>query len=203
MRIGREYFPLETGLFRIYDVTEQRFSLNGPPTTHTYQLRELISQSYDDPSIGTSFRVERTRRANDLDNWQPDSARTVRLWEDQLIQTENNIPYVKLIFPVMPQKWDGNAYNALGEDEYQLRHTGQPLTVLNQSFAETATVVQQNDSTLVNQDKRLEVYARNVGLIYKETVQLQFCSASPACVGKAQIDYGFRQYLRLRSYGKL
>ncbi|MFD1140312.1 hypothetical protein ACFQ4C_04300 [Larkinella insperata] len=201
---GYEYVSLETGSFRVYDVTEQRFALNGPPVTQTYQLREITTDSPIDLANGSAFRIERYRRANEQEPWQPDSVSSVRIADDQLIRTENNVAYVKLLFPPTDQlQWNGNAYNTLGEDTYQLRNTGQPFSVLNQTFPETATVIQQNDSTLVNQDKRLEVYARNVGLIYREKVQLQFCSSTPVCVGKAQIDYGIRYYMWLRSYGKL
>jgi hypothetical protein len=198
-----DYFPLETGLYRIYNVTEQRFFLNGAPTTQTYQLREVITDSHLDLANGTAFRIERYRRGSEKDAWQADSVSSVRISDDQLIKTDNNISYIKLVFPVSEQiQWNGNAYNSLGKDDYLIRNTNQPLNVLNQVFAETATVIQQNDSTLVNQDKRLEVYARNVGLIYKEKIQLQFCSSSPSCVGKARIDYGIRQYFRLQSFGK-
>ncbi|RAJ94489.1 hypothetical protein LX87_04376 [Larkinella arboricola] len=201
---GYDYFPLEAGSYRIYDVTEQRFALNGTPTTQTYQLREVTTDSQTDPANGTAFRIERYRRANEQASWQPDSVSSVRLSDDQLLRTENNVVYLKLVFPLTDQlQWNGNAYNTLGEDNYQLRHTGKSFNILNQTFPQTATVIQQNDSTLVNQDKRLEVYARNVGLIYREKVQLQFCSSTPSCVGKAQIDYGIRYYMRLRSYGKL
>jgi hypothetical protein len=38
--------------------------------------------------------------------------------------------------------------------------------------------------------------------VYKETRQLQYCSATPSCVGKAQIDFGVRRYIRVASYGQ-
>lgn len=200
--VGYDYQPLAAGNYWIYDVTEQRFSLNGSPVTQTYQLRETVTNAYAHSSEGILYRVERHRRAGESQSWQPDSVSSLQIRDDQLIKTENNRSYVKLIFPVIDQfQWDGNAFNANGEDLYQVRNVGMPYTVLNQPFAETATVVQQNDSTLVSQNKRLEVYARTVGLIYKENVQLQFCSSTPSCVGKAQIDYGIRQYIRLRSHG--
>ncbi|GAB3890996.1 hypothetical protein GCM10028803_02360 [Larkinella knui] len=205
---GYDYQPLEKGNFWIYEVTEQQFSLNGSVATQTYQLREILTSSYTDSPNGapigtTTFRLERYRRSNDSQAWQPDSVSSIRVTDNQLIKTENNRSYVKLIFPLIDQfQWNGNAFNTSGEDLYQLKNTNKPFTVLSKPFPETATIVQQNDSTLVSQDKRVEIYARGVGLIYKEKVQLQFCSSTPSCVGKAQIDYGIRQYTRLRSYGK-
>lgn len=201
---GYAYFPLETDQYRDYAVTEQQFSLNGTATTETYQLREVMTDSYENSAHQPAFRIKRYRRTSDTEAWQPDSVSSAVLINDQLVKTENNLSYVKLIFPVSERaQWNGNAFNALGKDEYQFRNTGQPFTVLNQTFPVTATVLQQNDSTLVNQDKRLEIYAQNLGLIYRETIRLQFCSATPSCVGTGKIDYGFRQYLRLKAYGKL
>ncbi|WP_138991444.1 hypothetical protein [Larkinella sp. C7] len=205
---GYDYQPLEKGNYWIYEVTEQQFALNGSSTTQTYQLRETITHSYADaanadPTGSATFRVERHRRLNDSQAWQPDSVSSIRITDSQLIKTENNRSYVKLVFPLIDLfQWNGNAFNTDGEDLYQLKNTAKPFSVLSKPFPETATIVQQNDSTLVSQDKRLEIYARGVGLIYKEKVQLQFCSSTPSCVGKAQIDYGIRQYFRLRAYGK-
>ena len=107
-----------------------------------------------------------------------------------------------MLFPPAERlSWNGNIYNTLGEDNYELKNVNRPLKIGGTTFERTATVVQQNDSTLVNQDKRVEVYAAEVGLIYRERVNVQFCSSTPACVGKAQIDFGTRQFVRFRKAG--
>jgi hypothetical protein len=106
------------------------------------------------------------------------------------------------VFPVANgTAWNGNLYNNFGSDQYDTRLANQPYTGQTQTFGQTVTVAQQNDSTLVSLDKRVEVYARQVGLVYREKAQLFYCSSTPACIGKNQIDYGFRQIYRLRSYG--
>jgi hypothetical protein len=73
---GYEYQPLEKGNYWIYEVTEQRFLLNGTSTTQTFQLRETITNSFTDPasdkpSGGTAFRIERYRRTNDSQAGNP------------------------------------------------------------------------------------------------------------------------------------
>jgi hypothetical protein len=197
-----DYIPLTTGHFVIYDVTEQRFSLTTAPVTSTYQLKETVGNSYTDVTGQPAFRLHRFRRANAQATWQPDSVWTARIDTRRAIRTENGADFVKLVFPPVDRmRWNGNEFNQLAEDTYELKQTNQSYSVGSQTFAETVTVVQQNDSTLVSQDKRTEVYARQVGLVYKETVQLQFCSSSPSCVGKAQIDFGVRRYVRVASYG--
>ncbi|MBO0948517.1 hypothetical protein [Fibrella forsythiae] len=200
--VGLDYMPLTTGRFVIYDVTEQRYSLTAAPVTSTYQLKETVGVSYTDVTGQPAFRLQRFRRANVQAPWQIDSLWTARVDSRMAIRTENGADFVKLIFPPAERsRWNGNLFNQFQEDIYELRNVHQPYSVGTQTFAETATVLQQNDSTLVSQDKRVEVYARQVGLVYKETVQLQFCSSTPSCVGKAQIDFGVRRYVRLASYG--
>lgn len=193
--------PLQTGRYTIYDVTEQRYSLTAPATTTTYQFKETVGSRYTDVTGQVAFRLQRYRRTNAQATWVPDSLWTARLTARAAIRTENGVDFVKLQFPLTDRdRWDGNQYNQLGEDVYQLQYLRQGFSVNGQAFGETAQVVQQDDSTLVSRDKRVEVYAKQVGLIYKETTHLQYCSAG-ACIGKAQVDFGVRRSVRLLSYG--
>ena len=199
---GLDYLPLATGRYVIYDVTEQRFSLTAAPVTGTYQLKETVGATYADVTGQSAFRLQRFRRANAQATWQPDSLWTTRTNGRMAVRTENGADFVKLIFPVTERaRWNGNQLNRFAEDIYEFKNTNQPYSVGKQLFVETVTVLEQSDSTLVSQDKRVSVYARQVGLIYKETVQLQLCSSTPVCVGKGQIDFGVRRYVRIASYG--
>ena len=199
---GYDYFPLETGRYVIYDVNEHRYALNVAPVQRTYQLKEVVGAAYADVTGQRAYRLMRYRRLAENQPWQADSIWSARLVGDEGIRTENGMDIVKLRFPVSDWlRWDGNRYNAAGDDACELSNSGLPYRVSDKQFAETVTVVAQQDSTLIAQDKRIEVYARRVGLIYKERVQLQFCSSTPACIGTYQIDYGIRQIYRLRSFG--
>ncbi len=198
-----DYFPLETGRYTIYDVAEQQYSLTAAPVSLTYQLKEVTGPVYTDVTNQPAYRLLRYRRTGDSQPWQLDSVWSARRTTTEAIRAENGRDLVKLVFPVADKaRWNANQYNPAGTDEYELRNVGQPFSVSGRSFAETATVLQQADSTLVGQDKRREVYARTVGLIYKEVMQLQFCTATPGCIGKNQIEYGIQQTYRLRSYGR-
>ncbi len=202
-RKGTEFFPLEVGYFVEYDVNEEEINLGRPAIARQYQLKELIAEQYTDPTGKTVYRMARFRRNLEGQRWQPDSTITLRLQVDHAIRNENGRDFVKMLFPPVERlSWNGNLYNTLGEDSYELKNVNQPLTIGGTTFAHTVTVVQQNDSTLVNQDKRVEVYAAEVGLVYRERVNVQFCSTTPACIGKAQIDFGTRQFVRFRKAGK-
>lgn len=200
---GYDYFPLETGHYVIYDVVESQYSLNATvPVQRTYQLKEVVGAAYADVTGRQAHRLLRYRRPMEGQPWQADSIWSARLADDEAIRTENGFDFVKLRFPFSDRlRWNGNRHNAVGEDEYETRNSGLPYRVSDKEFAQTVTVVAQQDSTLLSQDKRIEIYARRVGIIYKERVQLQFCSSIPACIGTYQIDYGIRQIYRIRSFG--
>lgn len=200
---GYDYFPLETGRYVIYNVQEQQYKLNAPPVERTYQCKEVIGAAYADVTGQPAYRLMRYRRATENQPWQADSVWSARLTGNEVIRTENGLDFVKLMFPVTNRlTWNGNRYNSSEPAEYAMRNVGQAYYVVDKEFGETVTVVAQDDSTLVSQDKRIDVYARQIGLIYKESAQLQFCTATPACIGRSQIDYGIRQVYRIRTYGK-
>ncbi|GAB3794467.1 hypothetical protein GCM10028819_08210 [Spirosoma humi] len=198
-----EYFPLESGQYRIYTVQEDQYALQAAPIQRYYQIKEVIGAAYTDVAGQTAYRLIRYRRSTDSQPWQADSVWSDRLVTNEAIRTENGQDFVSLLIPISNGlRWNGNRYNTFGPDEYEIRNADQPFRVLDKSFKETVTVVAQDDSTLVSQEKRLAVYARQVGLIYKERTYRKFCTTSSGCIGKNQIDYGTRQVYRIQTYGK-
>ena len=200
---GYDYFPLETGRYVIYDVQWQQYAPNAAPVEQIYQLKEVVGAAYTDVAGQTAWRLLRYRRPDDGQPWQPDSVWSARLINNEAIRTENGRDFVKLVFPLADGlRWNGNRHNPADAEEYLTRNNGEPYRVLDKPFYETVTVVARNDSTLLSQDKRIEVYARQVGMIFKEITQLQFCASSPGCVGTNQIDYGIRQLYHIRASGR-
>lgn len=200
---GMAFFPTEIGRFIEYDVVEEEYTLGKSALIRQYQWKEVMAERYTDPAGQPICRIARFRRAADGQRWEADSTITLRLATDHAVRNENGKDYVKMVFPPSEKKvWNGNLYNTGGNDSYELKHVNKPYIVGKTPFERTVTVVQQEDSTLVNQDKRVEVYAADVGLVYRENIQLQFCSSVPSCVGKARIDFGIRRYVRFRNAGK-
>jgi hypothetical protein len=198
-----DYFPLQTGQYSIYDVQENQYPFTGSPIQRSYQLKEVIGSAYTDVTGQTAYRLIRYRRTTNSQPWKADSVWSARIVTNEAIRTENGQDFVSLLFPISSGlNWNGNRHNGLGQDDYETRNAGQPFRVLDKTFNETVTVIAQDDSTLVSQEKRIAVYARQVGLIYKERTYLQFCTGTPVCIGKNQIDYGIRQVYRIQTYGK-
>ena len=65
--LGYDYYPIELGQYRIYDVEEIQYKLSGFDTTH-YQLKETIFDSL--VSIDQiNYLIRRDRRNEAVDPW--------------------------------------------------------------------------------------------------------------------------------------
>lgn len=201
----RQFYPLHTGDFRIYQVREKIYSLLNNPVIDSveYQLREVVAGSYLNEENDSSFILKRYWRAADTATWTIDSVWTVRKTSSNVVLNQGNTPFVKLIFPVDNElTWDGNAMNSRKEEIYKYEHVYEPYESGGISFDETTTVI-QSDINLPNfrQDFRFEIYAIDVGLIYKESINLQYCITED-CFGKHIIEQGREYKQELIEYGK-
>ena len=197
---GYDYFPLETGAFREYEVTETRYALAQPVQTHTYQIREVTGPKHTDASGQDVYLLEHS--VWEGNTWRADSVGSAWRIVDQAFCSENGLTFVKIQFPVKERsRWDGNLYNTLGERFFEIKDVDKLLTLGAFTFDKTLTVVQQNDSTLLSLRKSQETYARNIGLIRREQTSIQYCG-TPDCLGKGVIDYGFTKSTVLKNYGR-
>ena len=197
------YFPLQTGQYRIYAVTEQHYRIGQSATTRQYDRRETTGAPFLTLAGDSAYILTYAHRTESIAPWQIDSMGTARQTPTEALLTSGGQTVVKLAFPAFDnQRWNGNRFNILGPDEFRLQRCHQPFNIDNKAFERTLTVVQQNDSTLVSQDKRVEVYGYQIGLVYAERQQLRFCANDPGCTQPAAILYGIRQFIRLTDYGK-
>ena len=109
--------------------------------------------------------------------------------------------YVKMIVPMGEGlTWDGNAYNSLDDDEYESNDYRMPKSVGGTEFNDCVEVIQHNlDDTIVMTDIRSEIYARGVGLVYREIRQINFCTVG--CSSSGQIENGLEYYQTIKEYG--
>jgi hypothetical protein len=200
---GREYFPLEIGHYVSYNIKETNYFLNEPRKTESsYQLKEVVKEQYKDLANNTTYRIERYRRANGRDNWVLWNVWTARIDYQAGIKVEENIPIIKLIFPLESgRRWNANTLNTSEPEEFEMRDFDKKFTFSGKLYEKTLTVVQKNDSSLVSKDKRIEVYAPNVGVIYKRNDVVQYCQFDN-CRGKAEIERGQEMEMTIFDYGK-
>lgn len=201
-RTGYDYYPLENGIFRVYQVKEIIYNILSPPDTNYFQLKEIISDSFTDSAGEINYVIQRLKRANDNEDWQPDSIWSTYRNNFQAVLNKNNILVLKLVFPFMEDiRWDANSLNTKNQDDYKMTNLFAPYLLGDTNFNSTVTVIQEeNLDSLIFFDYRLEVYAQNIGLIDKIDSRLKFCQEND-CFGLKIINEG-RQYKQtLIAYG--
>lgn len=188
------YYPLQTGDYWVYQVTEETYSFTNGATTRAFQLQRKIGSSFT-RNGQVFFQLEESTRPSDQNDWQISATRTVYKSLSEVVSQDNNVPTVNLLFPISDNtSWNINTYNG-SSDTLTLRYQaiGRPFATGKLSFDHTVSVVGPNDSTLINLSKYQRVYAQNVGMVYREDAALAYCQSTPDCIGKGKIDSGTRQ----------
>lgn len=188
------YYPLQTGDYWVYQVTDETYSLTTGTVVRSFQLQQKVGSSFI-RNGQVFFQLEESTRQSEQSNWQVSAIRTVYKSLSEVVSQDNNMPTVSLLFPVSAStSWNINTYNGLS-DTLTLRYQNidRPFSTGKLSFDRTVSVVGPNDSTLIDLTKYQRVYAQNVGLVYRENTALAYCQSTPDCIGKGKIDSGTRQ----------
>lgn len=170
--LKQDYFPTEIGNWVIYDVTEMQHDINHD--TLIYQIKEIITADFVDNEGRLAQRVERFKRdsANGLwtikDVWH--SVRTTKTAE----KVEEDVRFIKMAFPINEFKvWDGNAYNQNIKWEYYYDSIDYAGTVGLLSFDSLVNIRQRSESNIVQYQQAYEIYAKHIGLVKKELIDLE------------------------------
>jgi len=202
----RSYFPLRVGNYQIYKVFEtdiQHVSCNdSSEPTSVYELKVLTFDSVKNAEGGYTYLIHRYKRSDSTQTWTDLDTWSARATANQVIVNEGNTSYVKLVFPLVSGgKWNANLYNNLGAEYDTLKNFGGRYQLSSgKKYLTTLTVMQaDNRDFFVFQDKRFEVYAPSVGLVYKESTQLTYLQG--ACYGQQKVALGVIYFQTLKSTG--
>lgn len=201
--LGKSFFPLSIGDYREYRIHQIQYELFGNHDTLEYFLKEHVADTFINQTGGITYTLNRYVRPEDSVPWEIDSVWTAIESLTNVVVHENNTPYVKMIFPVVDMKeWDGNAFNILEEELYRFENVFKPFVVNGEEYGSTVKVIQEyNPDSIVMTDIRNEIYAENVGLIYKESFILHYCTENE-CLGMKIIEGGRVYIQELIGYGK-
>lgn len=201
-RLGLDYYPARVNTYRIYQVNEVNHFLIGP-NEESYQLKEVFVDSTLLSTTEVSYTINRYRRASEDNQWQLDSIWTSNVNTQRITVTENNVTFVKLIFPIMTNtSWEANLYNSRQSNFYRYDEQFMDTTIFEVDYTETIKVIQSDlgDDGL-GRDDRIEVYAPEIGLIYKNSLVLEYCQTD--CTSEQQVVAGRELEMSLVSYGEM
>jgi len=179
------YFPGNIGHEVIYDATLiTRDEFTGDDDTLVFQIKEVVESVFMDNQNRPTLRLERYKRDTPNDPWVISDVWTANRTSTLLEKKEDNITYIKLIFPMVNSaSWNGNALNNLGSQdyEYQSVHTGE--NVGGQFFDSTATILQIDEDNFIEKKYAVEKFAAGVGLIYKQQIEIDKDYTNPNIPG--------------------
>lgn len=167
--MGYNYFPINIGHWVAYQVDSIVWDdFTQKIDTFHYKIKELVESEFTDAEGRITQRIERYIKINDTSDWQIKNVyywnRTPSVGE----KTEQNIKYARLIFPVVKnEKWNGNMYNFFESQNYKYTYIDKADDYNGISFDSTLSVLQKDEEYAISKDYQEEIYARNVGMIYK------------------------------------
>jgi hypothetical protein len=202
--LGIGYFPLDIGVFVDYEVKQTSYFPNDPTIDEQFQMREVLTETYTNIEGKTAYKIQRYKRPDGNVPWRLDSVYAAHIDGFNAFRLMNNRYFIKLAFPLaVGKKWNGNAFNEFKKDDNTIVDLGVPRKINNFTFDKTLKVELSNDSNLVYQDKRFEIYAEKVGLIQLETKIVNYCTANTTCITQRKVISGTIRTQTLLNYGKL
>ncbi len=211
-----DYAALQTGKTYIYRLDSTIIAPFGTALiVKSYQAKDSIESAFTDNLGRQSFRIFRyTRDTLATQPWRFAATYVATPTDQTLEYVDNNMRYIKLHAPIKEgYMWPAHTFintrlehlNFLEGWNYEYQNVGQSYTVLNKSYDSTITVFQKDETTpeIFNKDiyneKNLgkEVYAKGIGLIYKEFLHWKW-NVSTAATGYQDESYGVK--LRLISH---
>ena len=183
------FFPLQPGHYVTYDVDSTRWdALSCTRTDTRCQLRYVVADTFSDAQGRRSYRVNILYRRQDTLSWQNHRVFYVTPTAQRLEYVEDNLRFIKLVFPVVDGgSWNGNQLIATADSDqayfrdwiYKFDNLGEPFDTERKYYDNTVTVNAVDRSQGNPEDPALrnqyaertylkEVYANNVGLIFRE-----------------------------------
>lgn len=189
---GYGYFPKTLGHFIIYEVDSIIYNdfAQTIDTTHC-EIKEILTENFNDISGRPSQRIEKYVRFNDTASWIISEVgyQTVTTYVAE--KYEDNLRYIKLSFPVKNGlNWKGNTYiNYIDNTncdwlannwDYKLSNVDDAIIINGNHFEKSARVLAVDEDLIICKNHFEEIYARNVGMIYRKAERLNIDSIYPS-----------------------
>jgi hypothetical protein len=175
--IGYDYFPLHIGKTLVFAFDSIAFNDNTKSSdTFYYELTWRVDTFFTNQSGYPVYVINQSVKDTGSGNVFNRMALFAEINPQQLVITENQLAFVKLVFPLgNVTSWNGNMYNTLFRQTYQLKYFNKPENGLNTAFVQEA-----NNINAIEEEVRYSIYAQNIGLIafYSKYLNKQIAGTS-------------------------
>ncbi|MEJ7611388.1 MAG: hypothetical protein WKF88_09455 [Ferruginibacter sp.] len=206
-----DYAPLTIGKFVTYNLDSLVYTNFGTTESHRiYEVKYLVADSLRDALGRKAFRITRYIRSLPAGIFTPDNTFLAVNTGTGLEFTENNLRFLKLVQPIENGKtWKGNSaidVSSLGSDvqylfdwDYTYAEVEQPMRIGTKDLPNTITINQRDESfnlpvvlpgpgvanptNIATRDYSQEVYAKDIGLVYKKFHHFEYQLAFNGYIG--------------------
>jgi hypothetical protein len=204
---GKSFYPIEIGKFWIYKVDTTYYAFNGSIQSGSYFRKEKITDSLYLQEGSVVYRLEISKSLTENGPWTISTIWNIRKDNDKIIRTEENIPYVKVRFPLKSgESWDGNVFNVLQDSARIFPFTVKELgntQVYKQEEIFTVRIEQKIDSNCINKSAFFEIYFKNIGLGYMRNSFIEYSQEGddPCSQPISKIEQGYDNIFTLVNHG--
>lgn len=189
-----DYFGMTEGRYVIYnvvDIVHDDDALIHHDTTK-YQLKTVWGELYVDNDGRECKLFRRFVRNQSSDPWVLQDVWYGLIDGIRGELVEENQRKVKLVFsPTINKEWDANAYNTASPLDCYYAEIHQPYAVSGNSFDSTVTVEQDEFESAIDTSRKFEVWAKNIGLIYRHDRYVFYGFAQPEVQTGREIFYSY------------
>jgi len=159
--------------------------------TFSFLIKERIDTFFfiDNQKI---YRLERYKKENNINKWQLTDIWHFYIYKNNFIKVEENIPYVKINFPIeLKKQWDGNMFNNLDKQIYLVD------SIIEKNNKITCYITHYYKESLVDKYHSYEAYTKNIGLTEKSIVNIYSSYFLPHLPIEKRIKKGILKKLKL------
>ncbi len=189
---GKFFYPIQVGLNTTYSVDSIIYDpFQQEIFNKRIYLREFVESMFIDDAGNINYRLERYTGDSESDVNTLSSVWAISTGEKFIDRVENNLRFNTMIFPVFENaNWMGHKFivadanlSYLKDWKYTYLNLNKPYNLEdsihgNKDFDTTITIRQFGDSSNIIQTRGKEVYAKDIGLVYKT---ITFLDGSTPC----------------------
>lgn len=170
------YFPLEIGTQKIYEVTDITIDfLTNTNDTSVYYLRETVLDTIIDTLDYQLYLIEQEIRYDTVSYWEHFNQISVRKHHRSIVSVTENVAELSLPFPEKEyREWDINEFNNNEEEIWQYKKINTQDSVLGVWYDSVlVTQPKRNNSNVYFYVVKEAKYAYNVGLISQTLIDAE------------------------------
>ncbi|MBK9735720.1 MAG: hypothetical protein IPO92_12440 [Saprospiraceae bacterium] len=209
---GYDFFPVNKGKSWIYSSDSIIYDNSGTKIdTFRSFIREEIGESFKDDEGNTVYKVLRSFKRKSTDNWSRLNTWTTSIDKTRAIRTEENLKFVKLVFPVKKGlRWNGNIFldvdqkiDVVGEtiEPYKnWKHRMEEIDEIYNFNGQNIPAIHINlvdQTSIIDRRKATEYYGKGIGLLKRELIILDSDGTRPNDPWEEKAQKGFIHILTL------